>query len=263
MSLGGGVVIWGTEMAVATPSRLERPAFYALRPGGWRDLVTLLHPPYTAWHLSYVALGAAAAPVAARRPPGRRAGRVLPRRRHLRARARRAATAGRCARGCPTASLIALAAVALAGAVAIGIVGAVTVSVGAAAVRRRRRVPRRGLQPRAVRRPLPHRRLVRRWRGARSPRLTGYWINALEFTRPPASLVAAALLRAERGAAPPEHAGARAAPAHGRGQRRQQLADGRRIALTSARLAAPLDGALSALSLAVVLLACSLVVARL
>ena len=43
--------------------RLDRPAFYALRRGGWRDLVTLLHPPYTAWHLSYVALGAAAAPV--------------------------------------------------------------------------------------------------------------------------------------------------------------------------------------------------------
>src|ERR671930_350799 len=41
----------------------ERPAFYALSPGGWRDLVTILHPPYTAWHLSYVALGAAAAPV--------------------------------------------------------------------------------------------------------------------------------------------------------------------------------------------------------
>jgi len=40
-----------------------RPAFYALAPGGWRDYVTLLHPPYTAWHLSYVALGAAAAPV--------------------------------------------------------------------------------------------------------------------------------------------------------------------------------------------------------
>ena len=40
----------------------DRPAFYALRPGGWRDLVTLLHPPYTAWHLSYVVLGAAAAP---------------------------------------------------------------------------------------------------------------------------------------------------------------------------------------------------------
>src|SRR3954449_12786869 len=47
----------------ADPRRVDKPAFYALRPGGWRDLVTILHPPYTAWHLSYVALGAAAAPV--------------------------------------------------------------------------------------------------------------------------------------------------------------------------------------------------------
>jgi len=39
-----------------------RPAFYALRPGGWRDYVTLLHPPYTLWHLSYVAIGASLAP---------------------------------------------------------------------------------------------------------------------------------------------------------------------------------------------------------
>ena len=37
----------------------SRPAFYALAPGGWRDYVTLLHPPYTLWHLSYVAIGAA------------------------------------------------------------------------------------------------------------------------------------------------------------------------------------------------------------
>ena len=43
------------------PARVTeaRPAFYALAPGGWRDYVTLLHPPYTAWHLSYVAIGAA------------------------------------------------------------------------------------------------------------------------------------------------------------------------------------------------------------
>jgi hypothetical protein len=34
-----------------------RPAFYALRRGGWRDYVTLLHAPYTAWHLSYVVVG--------------------------------------------------------------------------------------------------------------------------------------------------------------------------------------------------------------
>jgi hypothetical protein len=39
-----------------------RPAFYALRTGGWRDYVTLLHPPYTLWNLSYVAVGAALAP---------------------------------------------------------------------------------------------------------------------------------------------------------------------------------------------------------
>jgi hypothetical protein len=39
-----------------------RPAFYALRSGGWRDYVTLLHAPYTLWHLSYVAIGASLAP---------------------------------------------------------------------------------------------------------------------------------------------------------------------------------------------------------
>jgi hypothetical protein len=39
-----------------------KPAFYALERGGWRDYVTLLHPPYTLWHLSYVALGASLAP---------------------------------------------------------------------------------------------------------------------------------------------------------------------------------------------------------
>jgi hypothetical protein len=39
-----------------------RPAFYALAPGSWRDYVTLLHLPYTAWHLSYVVIGASLAP---------------------------------------------------------------------------------------------------------------------------------------------------------------------------------------------------------
>ena len=59
MSLGGGVVIWGTRWRLTPP---PARAFYALRPGGWRDLVTVLHPPYTLWHVSYVAIGAAAAP---------------------------------------------------------------------------------------------------------------------------------------------------------------------------------------------------------
>jgi len=43
-------------------SEQERAAFYALSPGGWRDYWSLLHPPYTIWHLSYVVLGAALAP---------------------------------------------------------------------------------------------------------------------------------------------------------------------------------------------------------
>jgi hypothetical protein len=62
-----------TPSATTSPSRrpserLEavtdgaRPAFYALSRGGWRDYITLLHPPYTLWHLSYVVLGAALSP---------------------------------------------------------------------------------------------------------------------------------------------------------------------------------------------------------
>lgn len=42
-----------------------RPAWYALETGGWRDYVTLLHLPYTAWHLSFVVIGGCLAPVVA------------------------------------------------------------------------------------------------------------------------------------------------------------------------------------------------------
>jgi hypothetical protein len=35
------------------------PAYYAAKTGGWRrDVIALLHPPYSAWHLSYVLIGA-------------------------------------------------------------------------------------------------------------------------------------------------------------------------------------------------------------
>ena len=65
MSLGGGVVMSATRAhqprPIASPPALA-PAFYAARSGGWRDDWTLLHPPYTVWHLSYVLLGAAIAP---------------------------------------------------------------------------------------------------------------------------------------------------------------------------------------------------------
>lgn len=45
-----------------------RPAWYAPATGKWRDWITVLHPPYTAWHLSYVLVGAGLAPVLS---PGR------------------------------------------------------------------------------------------------------------------------------------------------------------------------------------------------
>lgn len=36
----------------------SRPAFYALERGSWRDYVTLLHLPYTAWNVAYAGIGA-------------------------------------------------------------------------------------------------------------------------------------------------------------------------------------------------------------
>lgn len=66
MSLGGGVVMSATKIAAPTTAAAQAeplaPAFYAARSGGWRDYWTLLHPPYTVWHLSYVLLGASLAP---------------------------------------------------------------------------------------------------------------------------------------------------------------------------------------------------------
>ena len=52
LSLGGGIVIWGTR---AREQRRRGRRSTRCAPGGWRDYVTLLHPPYTPWHLSYVA----------------------------------------------------------------------------------------------------------------------------------------------------------------------------------------------------------------
>jgi hypothetical protein len=49
------------QQIVSSP---DRPAFYAVGrgTGGLGDWVTLLHPPYTIWHLSYVVMGAAVMP---------------------------------------------------------------------------------------------------------------------------------------------------------------------------------------------------------
>ncbi len=62
MSLGGGVVMSATKAAPAAATPALGAAFYALRPGGWRDYWSLLHPPYTLWLLSNALLGAAIAP---------------------------------------------------------------------------------------------------------------------------------------------------------------------------------------------------------
>ena len=103
---------------------VARPAWYALERGGWRDYVTLLHPPYTAWHLSYVVIGGCLAPVVA----WDRLGAVV---------AAFALAVGVGAHALdelngrplrtriPDRILVALAAVSIAGACAIGVVGAV------------------------------------------------------------------------------------------------------------------------------------------
>jgi hypothetical protein len=104
-----------------------RPAFYALRSGGWRDYWSLLHAPYTAWHLSYVALGATAAQAFDGGRLGATAlGFVLGV--GLTAHALDELKGRPLATRIPERILQAIAAVGLAGAVAIGVIGAVEVS---------------------------------------------------------------------------------------------------------------------------------------
>ena len=108
---------------MADEARTERPAFYALSPGGWRDYVTLLHLPYTAWHLSYVVIGGCLAPIvawgrlgAAVAAFGLAVGIGAHALDELRSRPLRTSI--------PDRVLVALAAVSIAGACAIGIAGA-------------------------------------------------------------------------------------------------------------------------------------------
>jgi hypothetical protein len=245
---------------MAAPKPLERPAFYALRPGGWRDLITLLHPPYTAWHLSYVAMGAAAAP-------------------HLHGDRLAAALGafflgvGVCAHaldelnGRPLGtrlsdrSLVGLAAVSLAGAVAIGSFGAATVSLslvpfvaGGAFI-----VVAYNLELFGGR---FHSDLWFAAAWGAFPALTGYWVNE-HHLRAQGVLVAAACfmlsVAQRRLSTPARELRRRTVSVSGR----QELADGRVVELDAARLAAPLDGALGACALALVLLAVGLVIARL
>ena len=94
------------------------------------------------------------------------------------------------------------------------------------------------------------------------PAFTGYFVNALEI-RPEGLLVAAGCcllsVAQRRLSTPARELRRRTTAVAGT----QQLTDGRVLELTSARLAEPLEGALSALWLALVLLAAGLVAVRL
>src|ERR1700722_14055358 len=46
------------ERPVTDRAAVARPAWYAAAPGRAGDWVTVLHLPYTAWHLSFVLVGA-------------------------------------------------------------------------------------------------------------------------------------------------------------------------------------------------------------
>jgi heme O synthase-like polyprenyltransferase len=102
-----------------------KPAFYALARGGWRDYVTLLHPPYTAWHLSYVVVGGCLAPAVAW---GRLGAAVVAFALAvgIGAHALDELTDRPLRTTIPDSVLVALAAVAITGACAIGLLGAVT-----------------------------------------------------------------------------------------------------------------------------------------
>ena len=245
---------------MATPNPLDGPAFYALRPGGWRDIVTLLHPPYTAWHLSYVAFGAVAAPEL----HGNRLAATL---------LAFFLAVGICAHafdelnGRPLRTqlsdgvLFVMGAVALAGAVAIGIVGAVTVSLGLLPF-----VAVGAFIVVAYNFELFGGRFHSDFWFAAAwgafPAVTGYWINALEF-RLQGVLVAAACfalsLAQRRLSTRVRELRRRTLSVSGE----QQLTDGTTIELDAARLAAPFDDALRACALALTLLATGLVIARL
>jgi hypothetical protein len=242
------------------PRSLDRPAFYALAGGGWRDLVTLLHPPYTAWHLSYVALGAAVAPTLAVNRLGAALGAFFLavgvsahaldelKGRPLRTTLRRR-------------TLIGLAVVGLAGALAIGVAGAIVVSPLLIPL-----VVLGGLLVPAYNLELAGGRFHNdvwfaiAWGGF--PAFTGYFAQTLTI-RPAGVLVAAGcclLSAAQRQLSTPVRELRRRTTAVTGVQR---LSDGTTVELTETRLTAPLERALSALSIAVVLLAAGFLAVRL
>ncbi len=244
--------------------KAERPAFYALPPGGWRDLVTILHPPYTLWHISYVGIGAAAAPQV-----------------HW-SRLAWALLAFFCAVGLgahaldelngrplgtrlPDRALKAIAALGILAALAIGAAGAIVVSPTLIPL-----VLLGGFLVPAYNLELFGGRFHTDWWFAAAwgafPALTGWWSNALGVHSASEAIAGLAavlgcfwLSVAQRRLSTPVRELRRRTVAL---EGCQRLADGSTRNLDPASLAAPLDGALRALSVAVPLLALGLLCVR-
>lgn len=241
------------------PQARVRPAFYALRGGRVGDLVTLLHPPYTAWHLSYFALGAAVAP-------------KLHLDRLLWGLAAFALAVGVAAHafdelhdrplgtGIGDRALAAMGVVGLAGAIAIGVAGALTVTAWLAPF-----VLAGGALLIAYNLELFggrfHSDLWFALGWGAFPAFTGYFVEA-EKVALPGVLIAAGCFAMS--------VAQRRLSSAARELRRRTLAlsgtrtrsDGSTEELSLGSLLGPLDGALAAMSLAIVVSACALVIAR-
>jgi hypothetical protein len=251
--------------AATGPEQTPRPAFYALRPGGWRDLVSVLHPPYSLWNVSNVAIGAA---VAAHVYPVRVAAAVaafflavgigahcLD---ELNGRPLRTELSDRTLKGLGFGGL--------AGALAIGIVGVFVVSptlipliaFGVFIA------PAYNLEWFGGRFHTDF-WLAASWAGFTA--LTGWWVNALGVHSAHEALAAAAAILAcfffvtvqRRLSTPVRELRRRTVSLEGR----QELSDGTVRSLDRADLIAPLDGALRGLSVAVPLIAVAMLAFRL
>jgi len=242
------------------PASTERPAFYALGRGLPGDLLALAHPPYTAWHLSYFAIGASLAPhhlyvnrllwglVAFGLAVGVAAHALD----ELHDRPLRTRLSDR--------TLIVLACASLLGALAIGVAGILTVSVALApfVVAGMLFLPAYNLELLGGR---LHSDLWFAIGWGAFPALTGYFVQAERITATGVLVAAACLVLSvaqRRLSSPARELRRRTSSVQGTRTR----ADGATEPLTLPGLLSPLDGALSALSLAMVLLACALVVAR-
>src|SRR5829696_1798564 len=230
------------------PGPERRPAFYALSPGGWRDVITVLHPPYTAWHLSWAALGAFFLAVgigahALDELHGHPLGTRLSDR-----------------------TLVLAAGVALAGAVGIGVVGLFVVSVTLLPF-----VTAGAFGVLAYNLELFGGRFHTDFWFAAAwgafPALTGFWAMALGIHSAGEAVAGIAVtgacfglsLAQRRLSTPARELRRRTISVQGA----QRLADGTTRELTAERLSAPLDGALKVISASVVLLAVAAVAIRL